>query len=61
MRSKIIEHCDRLLVVRFSAESDEIDEVVGVTEEEIHLLVQHLQEKLPGRSVLEYLNSRYSK
>lgn len=59
MKPKIADNYDRLLIMRFGEESDEIDEVVGVTIEEVYLLVQHLQNKMPDRSVLDYLKANY--
>lgn len=61
MKSKIRSKSGVLSIERYDESEDEMElgETLLVTEKEVHLLVQHLQEKHPERSVLEYLNSRY--
>ena len=61
MKSKIRSKSGVLSIERYDESGDEmaLGQTLLVTEEEVYLLVQHLQEMHPERSVLEYLNSRY--
>lgn len=59
MKTVIQKSYDNLLIQRFAAEDDEIDDVVSITEGEVWLVMKFLQECHPGRSVWDYLQTKF--